>query len=287
MTKNGLPNGTAFNTSEKAGLVDAVWTLERMTGVSLVLMTLNWPQALEGSSFSNFNNMDIGISLNHITYWDMPIGTGNQSANTATLSSVPTLGAFGVGKVGIPLALKFGGISVNKTGTIAKIKWNTLTEIDVRKFAIERSVNGIDFIVIGEQTSLADPYAGYNYEFADISPLGGNSFYRIRAVNNDGRVDLSSIIRLSNSGAADAVLSIYPNPSTNKQFNLQIEGLKAGRYQLLITDPSGRPIINNWVQLEDSFSGQQVQLPSGTAKGSYILKLSGAGIVFTKILVVI
>jgi hypothetical protein len=76
-------------------------------------MKLLWPSALEGSLFPTLANSDIGIA-HYGTYWESPLGSGDQVQKTVTRSGIVSFSPFGIGKVGIPLPLKFGDLKIYK-----------------------------------------------------------------------------------------------------------------------------------------------------------------------------
>lgn len=73
----------------------------------------------------------------------------------------------------------------------------------------------------------------------------------------------------------NSLISIYPNPAPNKQFNIQFEKIPAGRYNLLLTDASGRAVLVR--SLNIGFNGQmeRVSLPRTSGSGMYMIKLTG------------
>ncbi|MDB5252597.1 MAG: type sorting protein [Flaviaesturariibacter sp.] len=96
ITADGTPNGTVFTSAQKQTVVNAVWTINRPNGSSTSDVTLQWTNALEGSTFTTFANSEIGIITNTSGTWSAPIGTGDNTANTAT-SNFSTFGKFSLG----------------------------------------------------------------------------------------------------------------------------------------------------------------------------------------------
>ena len=275
LTRNGMPNGVAFSTNDKVAAVDAVYTLQRISGSGSFDLTLGWPASLEGSQFSALTNLEIGIASNTGSSWGIPIGSGNQAANTASVTGIATMGVFAVGKIGIPLYVKFGSITASLRNNTVALKWETLTEIDLKKFVIERSADGAVFSIISEQTALAANYTGYSYEYNDVNPLTAVSFYRIRAVDRDGKISYSAIVRISNSSGAGLKLNLYPNPVSNKEISIQANELKQGIYQVYVVDFSGKQLFTEQFEVNSSRYTRHILLPSFISKGSYILLLKG------------
>ncbi|HMK24664.1 MAG TPA: MBG domain-containing protein [Chitinophagaceae bacterium] len=98
ITSNGMITGTPLTAVQKQQVVDAVWNINRVNGTGNATLQINWPTALEGSTFTTLPNTDIGMIKNNGSSWDLPIGTGNNTTNivTATFSS---FGSFGAGAV--------------------------------------------------------------------------------------------------------------------------------------------------------------------------------------------
>lgn len=70
-------------------------------------------------------------------------------------------------------------------------------------------------------------------------------------------------------------VSIYPNPVPNKAFSVQFDKVPAGKYNLVLTDASGRAVLTR--SLSIGFNGQieKIALPRAAAQGMYMVKLTG------------
>ena len=272
ITADGTPNGTPFTTTQKAKVVDAVWTLNNnFTPTGNATILVGWPVTLKGSSFVSFGNQ-IGIAQ-YNTIWGSSTGTGNNLANTAT-ASYNTFGAFGVGQLGTSLPVKFSSISASlvKNNQI-KINWQTTTEINVAKYLVEASTNGILF---SEKGAVMASNAIF-YNFVDVSPAQGLNFYRIKAIDNDGTVTLSTTVQVSNSNIATSLIQVYPNPVVNNTLNINFSNFQAGDYSLTILNNIGQIILNKKFNLNaSSFSVYSVILPNVLSPGLYHLKINGA-----------
>ncbi len=81
---------------------------------------------------------------------------------------------------------------------------------------------------------------------------------------------------------------IFPNPVTNGEFNIYFEGQKAGRYNVTITDLSGKPLMNRIVNVNVKTQVETVPLNKGFAKGMYMVKVTDAAnnFIFTERIIV-
>jgi hypothetical protein len=70
-------------------------------------------------------------------------------------------------------------------------------------------------------------------------------------------------------------ISIYPNPVTTKTFTMQFDRLAAGRYNLVLTDASGRSILSRSLNINALGQVEKINLPRAAAGGVYLIKLTG------------
>jgi len=82
---------------------------------------------------------------------------------------------------------------------------------------------------------------------------------------------------------------IYPNPVTNNEFKIYFEGQQAGKYNVVITDLSGKPVKNDVVNVVNSKTQvETVTLSRSFARGMYMVKVTDANnkFIFTERIVV-
>lgn len=115
ITTNGAINGTPLTTAQKLGVVDAVWNIDRINGTGAATVQLGWQTPLEGSLFTTLPNTDIGVIYNNGTSYTTPLGTGDNTANTAS-ASVSAFGVFGVGSVPTTVPFVFNTLPVKTYG---------------------------------------------------------------------------------------------------------------------------------------------------------------------------
>lgn len=96
ITSNGLITGTPLPPFLKQQVVDAVWNINRLNGTGNATLQINWPNVLEGSTFTTLPDIELGLIKNNGTSWDLPIGTANNTTNIAT-ATFSSFGSFGAG----------------------------------------------------------------------------------------------------------------------------------------------------------------------------------------------
>ncbi len=94
------------------------------------------------------------------------------------------------------LPLQFTSVHAKRTQDGAIISWDIADAINVDRFVIEKSTDGVHFIKVGDQ-KFDD--AKTSYQFTDPDPANDVSFYRIKAVDRDGSAQYSDIALLPES----------------------------------------------------------------------------------------
>ncbi|MES2774934.1 MAG: LamG-like jellyroll fold domain-containing protein [Bacteroidota bacterium] len=166
----------------------------------------------------------------------------------------------------LPLTLlSFTG---NKSGNDIKLEWKSTSEINLARYEVERSSNGLLFSNIN--TVVAQNRNGnHSYTITDFNPWassGNKLFYRLKMIDIDGRYRYSKIIGFTNSLFAS--IHVSPNPTSNI-LNVQLQAGK-GKHDIKIMDAAGK--IVGAVQ-HDLLEGSQVlRLDVATlAAGAYMI----------------
>ncbi|MBL7728860.1 MAG: T9SS type A sorting domain-containing protein, partial [Dinghuibacter sp.] len=156
------------------------------------------------------------------------------------------------------------------TGASNTVYWVTAQEQNTRKFVVERSLNGRDFSAIGETPTRAangNSSTPLHYSFADIAPVTGKSFYRLRMVDNNGRETLSAIITLLRGDGKFEVVDVRPNP-TNGQLYFNVIGGSNSNLNIVVRNLNGQVVMRTPVTQGAAFS---INL-GGLANGVYTLE---------------
>ena len=142
--------------------------------------------------------------------------------------------------VTLPITLlNFDAVVLQET---IELKWTTILEENFQKFIIQRSGKGIVFNDIGEVAG-----AGKNiydieshYSFEDKSPLLGYNYYRLKAMDLDGKYEIFDVLAARLSGNKN--LFVYPNPSFGESISFSINFNPSENDYVLILDQVGSEI---------------------------------------------
>jgi hypothetical protein len=275
VTANGQPNGTAFNTSQKKTIVDAVWQVNRNSGSGNTTMQLGWPSVLEGSLFQNIADNQIGIA-HYGTYWEVCIGSGNQSQNICTRTNITSFSPFGVGYTGVVLPLKFGELRATQKDHSVHLDWSSFSEYNLDHYEVERSIDGRSFIPVANIACNGNSESRKDYSHVDPVSTDGIFFYRVKGVDKDFHFIYSGVVKISIAQQSAVTLSLYPNPTEDKKITVQATNLPQGRYRLNVYDPTGSIVYQHGFNHDGGSISQQFQLPVSLNKGIYTISLTNS-----------
>ena len=186
---------------------------------------------------------------------------------------------------GNPLPLQFGAVGAIKTERGVHVKWTAYNENNVGHFEVERCFsNGSTFIKIGSVVSFNRSTIS-NYYFLDEEKMLGMIYYRIKAVDLDGKIWNSPIVRvlISNIGMG---LKIFPNPIRNNEITFYISSLPLGIYNLEVRNSLGQKFYNEKFKIESDNISASVRIQPVFARGIYLFVLYNNEYSCVKIIVV-
>ena len=189
----------------------------------------------------------------------------NPADNIADNSSNLTVD-FGFYNPALPVTLlNFSGKTAE---SYAVLDWSTTAETNSSYFEVQRSTDGKSWNAIGNVLALGESNNLHKYHFKDLSPLNGESLYRLKMVDLDQTYAYSRIVSIKME--AGYTLSVFPNPAVNvvkiavsdasnvlkvqvysligklvqefispKQGEINVQSLPAGVYLLKITTANG------------------------------------------------
>ena len=160
--------------------------------------------------------------------------------------------------------INFKGAIQNKN---VNLNWQIENEKDLKYFDVEKSSDALNFIAIKSIIGKGNSALITDYSAFDDQPSKGKNYYRLKMVKNDRSFTYSQMI---NANLCDevTVITIYPNPATNRLF-ITNNGVNE-KATLEIIDNTGIKVKEIKTTLNASTSIDIYTLPLGI----YSLKIS-------------
>jgi len=174
------------------------------------------------------------------------------------------------------LPVKLTAFSASKSVEGAKLKWQTAAEENFSKFEIEYASNQKKFEAIGT----VYPSGNRSYEFTHAGLLSGNSYYRLKMIDQDNSFRYSGIISLQTDESAEGGF-VRPSLVNSGSMNLLVEGIYHS-FELVGT--------NGFVFHKQNISGTKgaISIPvNKITSGMYVVRLiSNENVKQQKILII-
>lgn len=268
------------------------WTLNR-SGSATANVTLYWNTNSNCNAVSYVNDLStIVVAHFNGTSWNA-YGrnggtTGTISSGTVTWNNVSSFSPFALGSttaVYNPLPVLLNGEKAFQKNDNIQIEWSNLTEKSILHYVVQRSQNGSDFVDIGTYLPKSNLSDKADYAALDVTPRQGVSYYRIKVIENTGRELYSKSLRVV-LGQSKPVLSLYPNPVTSRQLQVNLAGIKPGKYNLRIVNANGHQLYSRMLMVPSGSFTESLTLPSTVPAGINVLVVAGEGYTENKIFVV-
>ena len=149
-----------------------------------------------------------------------------------------------------------------------QLNWQVANELDIQKYEVERSADGLQFTAIGSVTA-KNAVSPFPYSFIDQQPLANNNYYRLKIHERYAEPHYSAIKSATNLVRAFKI-SLMPNPVISSA-NLELEIGGESTVQLKLQDLQGRT-VKQWPDKVVRGGIQVFSLPMDeVAAGSYLL----------------
>lgn len=237
------------------------------TNYEFFINPVNFDASVSGCKLiDNFLNTETPISLtsNSSIQFSVTSVAGSNAANRFSVVFTGA-GALPINKLSISAAKQNNTISVN---------WVTDGETAVATYQVQKSNTGNDFVSIGEVVAKNGGLRN-NYTLADKTPSATN-YYRIKAINNNGTVQYSTVVKVDMNGKNNSGISVYPNPVTGNNIGLQLNNLAAGKATLKLFNAIGQMVYNENVNNIGGSCGINITVNKTLPAGTYHLQISDA-----------
>ena len=202
------------------------------------------------------------------------------------------LGSYAVNRFSIvykkPAPLPIGFISVTTTQLKRNIlvKWITVNELNTTAYELEKSTDGINFVMVSTFKPIAETKGEGSYKWLDANVLDGKYYYRIKVINPNGNYSYSNTINIDidNSNKTKNI-GIAGNIVKGNTINLQLNNIEKGIYNLDVFNMSAQLIKHLTIDYSGGSSIKYINIGSGLASGKYTILLSNKTTNFSTMLV--
>ena len=139
-----------------------------------------------------------------------------------------------------PLPVTFNGFTAVKNGETVVLQWGYFTDEKDIRFEVQRMAEGGNFETIKTLTSTTTGTG--NHTYIDATPVKGKNYYRIRALQSNGKDVFTNIRIVSIEKKNISLVKTFPNP-VNDQFTLMVKSLAAKQVQITVFGSNGTTAV--------------------------------------------
>ncbi len=173
-----------------------------------------------------------------------------------------------------PVPVTFTGITANRQDDQSiRVNWKVDNEISMQQFEVERSADGRNFTKLHTAQPLNNNGGSATYTHVDVKPISGDNFYRIKALSIGGRIQYSSIAKVS-AVKTGKDISVYPNPVVDKSVHVYFRNQEEGTYAVQLTNKLGQVVYNGQVQVSGTLVHKVIALGKAVSSGQYQLTIT-------------
>ncbi|WP_345058780.1 T9SS type A sorting domain-containing protein [Hymenobacter glaciei] len=169
-----------------------------------------------------------------------------------------------------PLPVSLLSLNVTSAGRAGlRVQWATASETNCRRFDVERSATGTNFVKIGAVPGHGNSSTRQHYQLLDSHPSLGLNYYRLRQVDTDGTATYSSVVvGLFDPGAESDGLLVSPNPATTY---LTLHTAPGPGGPLEVLNSAGQRVLSQTL-----YQPEQRLYVGDLQPGTYFVRFSGA-----------
>jgi hypothetical protein len=250
------------------GQIGCLWIDPALVGVSLA----NGTELMR----ITFTIIGGGGTTSSVSITDTPTPYKGLDSRLAYTRATSTAGSVAISVV-LPICLQYFTAKWRNPKT-TDLVWQTASETNAAKFAIEQGTNGTNFQTIGEVKAKGSSTTPEYYSFTHENTASPINYYRLKMVDIDGYFEYSNIVSISQD--ADKQFSI-----NNIGEELVIKGLEASaEFDIVLTDRLGRIVFSR--KNRSNTEGGIVQPINNVAFGIYVASVrSKSSIQSAKVLI--
>ncbi len=173
-----------------------------------------------------------------------------------------------------PLPVTFTNVTAHQIApsNAIQVDWKVDNQVNIKEYQVERAADGRNFTAIGRQFATGANGASVNYSLLDGAAVSGDNFYRIKSMGLAGDIRYSMIVKVK-IGKSNPMISIYPNPITDRMASVQFTDMPKGNYTLSLVNSIGQIMQTNAITHTGANTAQTLNIDRNIAKGAYQLRI--------------
>ena len=165
-------------------------------------------------------------------------------------------------------------LNAAKQDSYIAVDWKAANQYNIKQYELEKSTDAVLFTKVNTQAATGINGSTVIYNWLDANPVTGDNFYRLSYVSPSGEQKYTATVKV-NMPFVQPLITIYPNPVSNKVMTVKFEGMKKGNYDLKLLNAKGQTIFIKQVVHLGGTATFIVNM-SNVVSGKYFLEILGS-----------
>jgi hypothetical protein len=172
----------------------------------------------------------------------------------------------------ISLPVSFLKVDATVVNNTPQITWLVAQQLQVKNYVVEKSIDGNTFTSIQTIAVKLQQTLSILYTFTDAFASNNNCFYRIKSIDNDGKITKSQVVFVALNKVKQSVV-VYPNPVVNKTIFVKMIGMDQGDYTAVVSNVQGQIISKSLFTHQKNNVQHTITVLPNTTAGMYYLQI--------------
>lgn len=183
--------------------------------------------------------------------------------------------------LGAVLPISLVDLTARRSGGNVLLSWATQSEQNSARFDVERSIDGINWIRIGQLQAAGHSASMRKYAFTDIAVAKSMLYYRLKMVEADGSYKNSAVRIVAKANNIPGFV-LYPNPAVSN-VTVALTEVSSTEMEIQVVNTLGQVVTTGQISKGTQLIDLNV---SNLRKGIYVIKLLDKENVLVKRLIV-
>ncbi|MDQ6813325.1 MAG: hypothetical protein M3040_06305 [Bacteroidota bacterium] len=171
------------------------------------------------------------------------------------------------------LPVRLTGVKAYVKNKGVQVDWVGESESNMDLYEVERSIDAQHFETIGSAKAKNNPGIASAYSFFDATPVAGDNYYRVKALEKSGDIKLSEVMKVQVADAKSAI-TVTNNPVQGGVVKLLFNNAEKGNYVVSVMNLLGEKVYTGNISYTGGTSYEEIKLNSHLPAGIYQLQVN-------------
>jgi len=131
------------------------------------------------------------------------------------------------------------------------LSWTTSEEVDSEFFVVQKSMEGMDFVTVGQVKAAGKSVEENNYRYLDISTGENKMFYRLMQVDVDGSFSYSQTVLMTRNNENNFLITAMSSTITDRIFTLTLRSSVKDKLEYNFVDANTKVVKEGSAEIVD------------------------------------